>query len=133
MQPLVVVMYGCTDAECNAGLPGVLNPCSSRAWRKGLLSGTEISVGSTLVFYNSYIEQQENEQLVFRAALSTEVDRDDAQKVEEAPKPVVKIDNQHDPFATVVSIQYGNRLGELLDTVCIIVHSLQQCCISAQL
>lgn len=53
---------------------------------------------------------------VFRAALSTEVDRNDAQKVEDAPKPIVKIDNQHDPFATVVSIQYGNRLGELLDT-----------------
>ena len=33
------------------------------------------------------------------------------------PKPVVKIDNQHDPFATVVDIEYGNELGELLDTV----------------
>jgi hypothetical protein len=30
---------------------------------------------------------------------------------------VVKIDNQHDPFATVVTIEYGDRLGELLDTV----------------
>ena len=34
------------------------------------------------------------------------------------PQPVVKIDNQHDPFATVVSVQFGDRLGELLDTVC---------------
>lgn len=33
------------------------------------------------------------------------------------PEPVVKIDNQHDPFATVVSVQFGDRLGELLDTV----------------
>ena len=33
------------------------------------------------------------------------------------PTPVVKIDNQHDPFATVVTIEYGDRLGELLDTV----------------
>ena len=33
------------------------------------------------------------------------------------PKPVIKIDNQHDPFATVVTIEYGDRLGELLDTV----------------
>ena len=33
------------------------------------------------------------------------------------PKPSVKIDNQTDPFATVVSIKYGNKLGELLDTV----------------
>ena len=35
----------------------------------------------------------------------------------DVPTPVVKIDNQHDPFATVVTIEYGNRLGELLDTV----------------
>ena len=33
------------------------------------------------------------------------------------PQPVVKIDNQHDFFATVVSVQFGDRLGELLDTV----------------
>jgi len=52
-----------------------------------------------------------------RAALSTEVNRDEIEKIGDAPKPIVKIDNQHDPFATVVSIQYGNRLGELLDTV----------------
>eukprot|EP00891_Asterochloris_glomerata_P004493 jgi/Astpho2/4493/e_gw1.00067.472.1_t len=32
------------------------------------------------------------------------------------PKPSVKIDNQTDPFATVVSIKYGDKLGELLDT-----------------
>lgn len=51
MQPLVALMHGSTDAECDAGLPGVLNPCSSRAWRKGLLSGTEISASSTLVIY----------------------------------------------------------------------------------
>jgi hypothetical protein len=34
-----------------------------------------------------------------------------------APTPVVIIDNQSDAFATVVSIKYGDRLGELLDTV----------------
>lgn len=33
------------------------------------------------------------------------------------PEPVVKIDNEADPFATVVTIEYGDRLGELLDTV----------------
>jgi hypothetical protein len=33
------------------------------------------------------------------------------------PTPIIKIDNQHDPFATVVTIEYGDRLGELLDTV----------------
>ncbi|CAL8469596.1 g9137 [Coccomyxa elongata] len=33
------------------------------------------------------------------------------------PTPIVKIDNQHDPFATVVTIEFGDRLGELLDTV----------------
>lgn len=55
--------------------------------------------------------------LVFRAASATEVNRGEAKQVTDAPKPIVKIDNQHDPFATVVSIQYGNKLGELLDTV----------------
>lgn len=33
------------------------------------------------------------------------------------PTPIVKIDNQSDPFATVVTIEFGDRLGELLDTV----------------
>lgn len=31
--------------------------------------------------------------------------------------PVVKIDNRTDPFATIVSVEFGDRLGELLDTV----------------
>lgn len=53
---------------------------------------------------------------VVRAAVSAEVTRDGGVPAEAAPKPIVKIDNQHDPFATVVSISYGNRLGELLDT-----------------
>lgn len=33
------------------------------------------------------------------------------------PTPVVKIDNLSDPFATMVSIEYGDRLGELLETI----------------
>lgn len=33
------------------------------------------------------------------------------------PKPSVKIDNMSDPFATVVSVEFGDRLGELLDTI----------------
>ncbi|KIY99044.1 Unknown protein DS12 from 2D-PAGE of leaf Flags: Precursor [Monoraphidium neglectum] len=33
------------------------------------------------------------------------------------PKPVVKIDNIRDPFATVVTVEFGDRLGELLDTI----------------
>jgi hypothetical protein len=33
------------------------------------------------------------------------------------PTPVVKIDNISDPFATLVSVEFGDRLGELLDTV----------------
>jgi hypothetical protein len=36
---------------------------------------------------------------------------------EDIPKPSIKIDNEHDPFATIVCISYGDRLGELLDTV----------------
>lgn len=33
------------------------------------------------------------------------------------PQVVVKIDNETDPFATMVHIEYGDLLGELLDTV----------------
>lgn len=33
------------------------------------------------------------------------------------PKPKVRIDNLRDPMATVVIIEYGDMLGELLDTV----------------
>lgn len=33
------------------------------------------------------------------------------------PNPIIKIDNQSDRYHTVVSIQFGDRLGELLDTV----------------
>ncbi len=41
-----------------------------------------------------------------------------AAPVEAKPTPVVKIDNLSDPFATVVSVQYGNKANlELLDTV----------------
>lgn len=33
------------------------------------------------------------------------------------PTPVVRIDNTTDPFATLVTVEYGDRLGELLETV----------------
>lgn len=33
------------------------------------------------------------------------------------PTPVVKIDNTTDPFATIVTVEFGDRLGELLDTM----------------
>lgn len=32
-------------------------------------------------------------------------------------KPVVKIDNMKDPFATVVTVSFGNELGDLVDTI----------------
>ncbi len=38
-------------------------------------------------------------------------------EVGEVPVPTIRIDNEHDPFATIVCISYGDRLGELLDTV----------------
>lgn len=31
--------------------------------------------------------------------------------------PIVKIDNRSDPFATIVTVEFGDRLGELLDTI----------------
>ena len=49
----------------------------------------------------------------------------------EAPEPVIKIDNQSDPFATIVSIEYGDLLGELLDTVRLLVCSM--CVVGIQL
>lgn len=33
------------------------------------------------------------------------------------PTPIIKIDNKADNFATVVSLEFGDQLGELLDTV----------------
>lgn len=44
------------------------------------------------------------------------------------PEPVVKIDNETDPFATIVSIEFGDRLGELLDTVGPAAGWLARCC-----
>lgn len=38
----------------------------------------------------------------------------------DVPEPIVKIDNESDPFATIVTVEYGDRLGELLDTVSLI-------------
>lgn len=43
-----------------------------------------------------------------------------AAAVVESPRPPVlevRIDNQKDPFATIVSVDYGNKLGDLLDTI----------------
>ena len=58
----------------------------------------------------------------FRATASADAPADYV-KVEEVetpegiPNPIVKIDNQTDRYHTVVTIQFGDRLGELLDTV----------------
>ncbi|KAK9810145.1 hypothetical protein WJX72_005535 [[Myrmecia] bisecta] len=52
-----------------------------------------------------------------RPAVSASVEENGVQATVEGPKPIVKIDNQSDRFATVVSIQFGDRLGELLDTI----------------
>jgi len=32
-------------------------------------------------------------------------------------KPIVKMDNASDPFATIITITYGDKLGDLLDTI----------------
>ena len=53
---------------------------------------------------------------------------------DDIPTPIIKIDNQHDPFATVVTIEYGDRLGELLDTVNFAADALcHHVCLSASL
>ena len=50
---------------------------------------------------------------VFRAAAQESANG----ATEGVPEPVVKIDNQSDAFATIVSLEYGDLLGELVDTV----------------
>jgi hypothetical protein len=40
-------------------------------------------------------------------------------KEDEEPKPTVNIDEHSDPDATIVEICFGDRLGALLDTVCL--------------
>lgn len=42
---------------------------------------------------------------------------EDVDPKKEVPTPIVKIDNKVDNFATVLSVEFGNELGELLDTV----------------
>ena len=54
-----------------------------------------------------------------------------AAPAEGEPTPVVKIDNQHDPFATMVTIEYGDRWGELLDTVRGFSNPILTCCLAA--
>ena len=47
----------------------------------------------------------------------TEEKLEESYKEQGIPTPIVKIDNKSDNFATVVSLEFGNALGELLDTV----------------
>lgn len=49
------------------------------------------------------------------------------------PTPIVKIDNKVDNWATVLSVGFGNELGELLDTVCRNTRELIPTCSSRQL
>lgn len=48
---------------------------------------------------------------------STAVAEGQSHRVPLEKKPVVKIDNTRDPFATVVSVRFGNELGDLVDTI----------------
>jgi UTP:GlnB (protein PII) uridylyltransferase len=47
----------------------------------------------------------------------TEEKLEESYKEQGIPTPIVKIDNKSDNFATVVSLEFGNALGELLDTM----------------
>eukprot|EP00878_Enallax_costatus_P000763 GHUV01000881.1.p1 GENE.GHUV01000881.1~~GHUV01000881.1.p1 ORF type:complete len:288 (+),score=90.49 GHUV01000881.1:150-1013(+) len=40
-----------------------------------------------------------------------------ADRSQAGPVPMVKIDNMSDPFATKVTVEFGDKLGELLDTI----------------
>ena len=41
--------------------------------------------------------------------------------------PTIKIDNQSDPFATIVKVDFGNKLGDLLDTVRTLIRCSHHC------
>lgn len=43
-------------------------------------------------------------------------DTNSASAAGDVPEPKILIDNQSDPFATIVSLEYGDLLGDLLDT-----------------
>jgi hypothetical protein len=43
--------------------------------------------------------------------------RSTEQVTETLPTPTIKIDNHSDPFATVIKVDFGDRLGDLLETV----------------
>lgn len=109
-----------TDSNCIAGLSPSTDQSGRHAWPTWYQSGMSRSLLVTVVpcTYLRFVALHSC--LCRRAASATEVNRSEVQQFKEAPKPIVKIDNQHDPFATVVSIQYGNKLGELLDTVALL-------------
>lgn len=50
-----------------------------------------------------------------RAASSTAESAGNA--TSDLPTPTIKIDNHTDPFSTIVKVDFGERLGDLLDTV----------------
>ena len=55
-----------------------------------------------------------------KAANGAEQLKEEARAAQEKELPAVievKIDNHSEPFATIVTVEYGDKLGDLLDTV----------------
>lgn len=95
-------------------------PCSSSAQRPRTqpfvaVLAPAVPVRSTVTARrssNSAFQSRRTDLTVTRAAAKTE----DAVQGAEV-KPVVKIDNQSDNYSTIVKITYGDKLGELMDTI----------------
>eukprot|EP01025_Chloroclados_australasicus_P047766 TRINITY_DN5388_c0_g2_i1.p1 TRINITY_DN5388_c0_g2~~TRINITY_DN5388_c0_g2_i1.p1 ORF type:complete len:289 (-),score=33.43 TRINITY_DN5388_c0_g2_i1:146-1012(-) len=61
--------------------------------------------------------KQDRGHVASRAADAIEEAPSGAQAPADLPMPIIKLDNHSDPFTTIVTIDYGDRLGELLDTI----------------
>lgn len=89
-------------------LPADLSPVLTRATvlfrSKGLLCKQNVMLLNSVSLHRS------------APPLSEEAIKKVAEK-HGVPTPIVKIDNKVDNFATVLSVEFGNELGELLDTV----------------
>jgi UTP:GlnB (protein PII) uridylyltransferase len=71
---------------------------------------------SLITIYSSFYTAPISQYSSFRVSRAATAEASNG-AIQAIPEPVVKIDNQTDPFATIVTIEFGDRLGELLDTV----------------
>uniref|UniRef100_A0A383VZI1 ACT domain-containing protein n=1 Tax=Tetradesmus obliquus TaxID=3088 RepID=A0A383VZI1_TETOB len=94
-------------AKCSSKLCSSLKPCRNSG--KPCVHRAPVSISRSSVHYGQ--RNGVRLQAANNGATAT------ADKSATAPVPIVKIDNMSDPFATKVTVEFGDKLGELLDTV----------------